>query len=490
MKAQLVLRSMLPLILLLWFAAACAPAEVVPVTEQPLGQADTLAIPTEQALRPVDTATPDSYPRYGVIWPTATHAPGPYPPPTNTPRPTITPGPSPTPRPTRLPAPTETVPPVPTLPPTPVVTIAPTAAPPVIPFPEGTTAEPFTVYYRDTEERISAISSAPGAEARVFLDPATEFGLYLVAAQALFGEWGAISPDGRTFALMLSPEPAPPPEDYLSSNKPVHIYLYDVDSGALSLFAENAIHPVWSPDGARLAYGHDGSLWVAQVETRESRPVFTPADIPIFGPTWAAEYRWAHDNSQLLVVREQAFVFYELDVVPVGWPDEARAIVPSADATNTEWVRAAQWSPVADEIVVARYTDQPPYYPYEVCVLNQDGVEQRCHTYDFTITSPAWSPDGRHIAFSAYPIYEPEPADWDLWLVDPSTGEPKRLTYGEATGSSNLDPMWSPDGTQILFNRPSPDGVHEAWVMSLLDGSERKLVSPAYSKKAGLVIGP
>ena len=91
---------------------------------------------------------------------------------------TLPPYPWPTqpPPPTDEPPPTE--PPVPTLPPTPVVTPIPTAAPPIIPFPDGTAAQPFTLYWRDGDV-IRSLRSEGQEEPSVFLDPVKEFGLYL-----------------------------------------------------------------------------------------------------------------------------------------------------------------------------------------------------------------------------------------------------------------------------------------------------------------------
>ncbi len=113
---------------LLALAVACAPAaETEPAAE---------SLPSN-ALS--DLGTPDAYPPP----PTATPTLPPYPWPTATPEPPAPPEPT-------IP-PTETIPPVPTLPPTPVVTVVPTAAPPMIPFPEGTTSQPFIFYWRDGE---------------------------------------------------------------------------------------------------------------------------------------------------------------------------------------------------------------------------------------------------------------------------------------------------------------------------------------------------
>ncbi|HEV2129232.1 MAG TPA: S9 family peptidase, partial [Thermomicrobiales bacterium] len=67
----------------------------------------------------------------------------------------------------------------------------------------------------------------------------------------------------------------------------------------------------------------------------------------------------------------------------------------------------------------------------------------------FLHRSPAWSPDGREIAFATN-----RNPDWDtsrisdIWTVRAHGGEPRRLTDG--TGSYD-SPVWSPDGTRLPF---------------------------------------
>ncbi len=71
------------------------------------------------------------------------------------------------------------------------------------------------------------------------------------------------------------------------------------------------------------------------------------------------------------------------------------------------------------------------------------------------IISPRYSPDGRWIVFS---MQESGSADWHLWVVDVSGGNPerRRITATDSTchsgTCSDFDPYWSPDGNQIYFS--------------------------------------
>ena len=58
--------------------------------------------------------------------------------------------------------------------------------------------------------------------------------------------------------------------------------------------------------------------------------------------------------------------------------------------------------------------------------------------------SPAWSPDGKRIAFLSN-----RAEGWDLYVVASAGGEPRRLTSGAVVD----DPTWHPDGGAIAVER-------------------------------------
>jgi eukaryotic-like serine/threonine-protein kinase len=58
---------------------------------------------------------------------------------------------------------------------------------------------------------------------------------------------------------------------------------------------------------------------------------------------------------------------------------------------------------------------------------------------------PRFSPDGSRVAYSKA---SPGSSETDVWLLDLARGADTRLTFG---GSSNDNPVWSPDGSEIVF---------------------------------------
>jgi Tol biopolymer transport system component len=77
----------------------------------------------------------------------------------------------------------------------------------------------------------------------------------------------------------------------------------------------------------------------------------------------------------------------------------------------------------------------------------------------------AFSKDGHSVAYVSYP-------DGILWRADPGGNDRIQLTSPPLEPAA---PAWSPDGTQIVFMAPSPQGWH-AWIVSSRGGSPHRLL--------------
>jgi Tol biopolymer transport system component len=62
--------------------------------------------------------------------------------------------------------------------------------------------------------------------------------------------------------------------------------------------------------------------------------------------------------------------------------------------------------------------------------------------------NPAWSPDGRQIAFCTEEVVDPHVRSGtsELWVADAAGGTPRKIYDGDA-----VEPAWSPSGTRIAF---------------------------------------
>ena len=92
--------------------------------------------------------------------------------------------------------------------------------------------------------------------------------------------------------------------------------------------------------------------------------------------------------------------------------------------------------------------------------------------------SPAWSPDGRQLAFDRVLKDGDRVKDIAIWLVDAHGRTPaRRLTAG-------FWPEWSPDGQRIAFLRPTKNGESRIQVIDA-DGRNRHLLRGADATAGG-----
>lgn len=87
-----------------------------------------------------------------------------------------------------------------------------------------------------------------------------------------------------------------------------------------------------------------------------------------------------------------------------------------------------------------------------------------------------WSPDGQRIAFNAGhddPDVNDSLEPWDIYTMNRDGGDVVKLTNATAL---NGDPAWSPDGKLIAFDS-SEKGREGIWVMDAADGGHKRRVA-------------
>ena len=85
--------------------------------------------------------------------------------------------------------------------------------------------------------------------------------------------------------------------------------------------------------------------------------------------------------------------------------------------------------------------------------MNADGSGARRLTFNETWDNrPAWSPDGSRIIFMRFTgrADVPEVRHWDIWVMNADGSGQRALT---GTTDWDHDPAWSPDGRTIAFSR-------------------------------------
>ena len=80
-----------------------------------------------------------------------------------------------------------------------------------------------------------------------------------------------------------------------------------------------------------------------------------------------------------------------------------------------------------------------------------------------TVSQPAVSPSGTHVAFTVTTVREAEnKRHQEVWVATTDGGAPQRWT---SPGYESSSPRWSPDGHYLLFTSTRPQGKGNIWVI-------------------------
>jgi Tol biopolymer transport system component len=88
-------------------------------------------------------------------------------------------------------------------------------------------------------------------------------------------------------------------------------------------------------------------------------------------------------------------------------------------------------------------------------------------------TAPAWSPDGKWIAYQS--DYDGD-EQWDIFLVSPKTGKVANLT--QTREIAELNPTWSPDGRYLAYEvKPKTSAAYEIDIYDMVLREVKHLTS-------------
>jgi dipeptidyl aminopeptidase/acylaminoacyl peptidase len=229
----------------------------------------------------------------------------------------------------------------------------------------------------------------------------------------------------------------------------------------------NASNPRWSPDNSRIAFlsDHDGQrgIWVVSLEKREPRFIAAVQNTNFF-ITYAGEsLAWAPDSKRLAFVSASE--------------DTSDAREPATGTAPTDDPR------VIDRIQYKSRTSFSDKRRTHVWITAVDRPEPRQLTsgyfYDHAIT---FSPSGDEIAFLSNHEVDPDANNnSDIFAVDLS-GQVRQITQ---TKGCEYEPAWSPDGKWIAYSATKRDvttidSVAEdahVWVTNAAGSSRRELTA-------------
>ena len=205
------------------------------------------------------------------------------------------------------------------------------------------------------------------------------------------------------------------------------------------------LNPAVSPDRKLIAYSRmtpaETRLVVQQLAGGE--PV-TVAHWPGLVPAMPA---WSADGARLAYTTPRG-----LEVIP-ALGGVTRLVASQTSDQRLGW---AGWSPGGDQIV---YSSADTLYLRDLTADHPRFLLRADNPH-----SPAWSPDGKWIAFVSgnpqYPTFA-NLAPSSIWVVPASGGTPARITGDRPLHTS---PVWLPDSRSLLYVSDEEGGNDVYWV--------------------------
>ncbi|HET7599179.1 MAG TPA: S9 family peptidase [Gemmatimonadales bacterium] len=313
-----------------------------------------------------------------------------------------------------------------------------------------------------------------------------------------------ISPDGRLVAFVVTTAS-------LSENKNVgRIWVVASDGSGLRQASGGAGSdraPRWSPDGATLGFvsTRDGSPQVWRVSARGGKPAKLTAL-----PRGVSDFAWSRDGKSLVVVSDlpwppdaepgtdslgsDARIWTELfyrhwdewragrrqHVLRVGLADSSITDLTPFDRdvpTLALGGKDVALAPSGGELAVVYNPDSvvATSTNNDIFLLRGDGgAPQPITTSRANDHSPAYSPDGRAIAYLAMSVPGFEADRQQLMLYEPAGGSRRSLTadWDRSVGAI----AWAPDGKSLLA-QVEERGEQVVYRIDAASGARKRVVS-------------
>jgi len=303
--------------------------------------------------------------------------------------------------------------------------------------------------------------------------------LFIVSPLPLSGEENVMTPEKiigmkRIYGVQLSPDSREVAYvlrslDEAEQRFTTDIYVADIKTGKsvqMTYQPKNDSSPLWSPDGSKIAFFSNrekgNQIWIISLAGGESYQLTKLEDGA------SGSFRWSPDGQKIAFFtqrelseeekkakeekRDEIVVDETMRLNQLAVIDVDSGVVQRLTDGQT-YVSDPSWSPDSRKIAFASRpsTDDDDIFHSKIFTIDSSGgtPERLTDTKAITEMSPRWSPDGKHIAFSAGPGYDLWADPDDVYFVPAEGGSPTNLTSQLDRSESVV--RWAKDSRNIVF---------------------------------------
>jgi tricorn protease len=251
-------------------------------------------------------------------------------------------------------------------------------------------------------------------------------------------------------------------------NGPVALFSYDPNTHNVEeVVANHGLDFKSATSGpGGIAYEQFGDIHLYDLNTHSQHPV----PISIRNDLPELREHLIHPDPKLLQnlalspTGERAAVEVRGDIYTIPHEKgDTRNLTHSADAAD----RDPAWSP--DGKWIAYFSDRSGNYA--LYLQEQNGLSP-ARRIDLGAPpsffySPTWSPDSKRIAYTDKRL--------NLWYVDIDAGVPVKVDTDYSEIASSLDPNWSPDSQWLVYTKDLPSDYHAIYAYSLATHKSQQL---------------